>query len=328
MGKKDEAAKVFFNQKDVFADAFNAILFNGKQVLDPERLTPMETGILAQQCSGRLKEYRRDVHMMMSGMDYEGTNLMLLGIEHQSSIDYAMPLRCLNYDVSTMMQEYLQIRRSNRLAKKSVDCNLKNSFCGAFHKEDRLTPVLTMVVYMGIKPWSGPRNLREIIRPCPSIFTKFLPDYKMCLLTPDSLGEEWRCWRRRFKTELGKVLYYIQMARDRENFMKFAKNDIIPMRRESLEMLSASLNRQLSIPSTEEKIPMCNALREIELECRREGRKEGRKEGKKEGIQVLSRQLVAYMRQKNASDSEIIEMLVGAFGMTAFQANKYLSANT
>lgn len=43
MSKKDTVTKAFMRENTVFADAFNYLIFNGKKVIQPERLQELDT---------------------------------------------------------------------------------------------------------------------------------------------------------------------------------------------------------------------------------------------------------------------------------------------
>ena len=42
MSKKDTVTKAFMRENTVFADAFNYLIFNGKKVIQPERLQELD----------------------------------------------------------------------------------------------------------------------------------------------------------------------------------------------------------------------------------------------------------------------------------------------
>jgi len=44
--QKDVSLKTFWRDNEHFADLFNATVFNGRQVLKPDKLTEMDTDVL------------------------------------------------------------------------------------------------------------------------------------------------------------------------------------------------------------------------------------------------------------------------------------------
>ena len=47
--QKDVSLKTFWRDNEHFADLFNATVFNGKQVLKPNKLTEMDTDVYQKQ---------------------------------------------------------------------------------------------------------------------------------------------------------------------------------------------------------------------------------------------------------------------------------------
>ena len=43
MGKEDTVTKEYIRNPEIFADAFNKFIYNGKQVIKPESLTELDT---------------------------------------------------------------------------------------------------------------------------------------------------------------------------------------------------------------------------------------------------------------------------------------------
>ena len=42
-GKKDGITNKYVRENEIFADVFNFYIYNGKQVIDPEQLQPLDT---------------------------------------------------------------------------------------------------------------------------------------------------------------------------------------------------------------------------------------------------------------------------------------------
>ena len=74
-------------------------------------------------------------------------------------------------------------------------------------------PVVTLTVYFGAKPWSGPKSLKEMLNLPDKSLTKFIQDYKIYLICPqlpdkklDKLSSSLR--------EVMKVIKYSQKKSD------------------------------------------------------------------------------------------------------------------
>ena len=131
----DSACRTFFSNDIHFASFSNAILFDGKQVIHPERLVRYENDtsfIINDTKSVEDKKRRRDIVVKT---DVNGI-YCLFGIEHQSTIDVEMVIRCGIYE----MLEYLK--------------QLKNK---------RLIPQFMVVFYTGSRKWEGPLKLSDYL---------------------------------------------------------------------------------------------------------------------------------------------------------------------
>ena len=92
MSDKDTITKDYMQDKDIFADAFNFLLYGGRQVIKPEQLRPLDTTsiVLPYGEDGQLVPIQkyRDVLKMVTAMEDDKAAYMLLGIENQSEIHY------------------------------------------------------------------------------------------------------------------------------------------------------------------------------------------------------------------------------------------------
>ena len=116
--QKDVTLKTFWRDNEHFADLFNATVFNGKQVLKPDKLTEMDTDVSATIHSKSYNESitrNRDVVKKMS----DGVEFNILGLEIQDKTHYAMPLRTMTYDALGYIKEYNDIKKHHKLNKDS-----------------------------------------------------------------------------------------------------------------------------------------------------------------------------------------------------------------
>ena len=88
------------------------------------------------------------------------TVFVLLGIENQGEIHYAMPVKNMIYDGESYG---MQIRAAAARHKEDKDYGSGAEFLSGFHKEDKLTPVVTLTVYWGADEWDAPRSLHEML---------------------------------------------------------------------------------------------------------------------------------------------------------------------
>lgn len=71
---------------------------------------------------------------------------MILGLENQSKIHYAMPLRHMIGDAFSYLKEYKELEAKN---KKYKNYKTKHEFLSKFQKTDRLHPIVTICIYYG-----------------------------------------------------------------------------------------------------------------------------------------------------------------------------------
>lgn len=171
--------KEFWKNRDRFADIFNAFFFQGKSIVQPENLKELESEETAGIYSNEFFRHFRRVRDVAKGVD-----CVILGIENQTNVHYAMPLRTMIYD---MLKYQSQVEA---LAKHNMNNSyLKGSgeFLSGLKKDDRLLPVLTLIIYYGSTPWDGPRTLKDMLRMDDNLIP-YVNDYNMHLLCLNDPG--------------------------------------------------------------------------------------------------------------------------------------------
>ena len=97
MGLKDNVAKEYMKDNRRFADVFNSFVQEGEQVIKPENLQEQDTTELLNfyGISDKLisRQEFRDVLKKCVLMRDEKAHYLLFGIENQSNIHYAMPVK-------------------------------------------------------------------------------------------------------------------------------------------------------------------------------------------------------------------------------------------
>ena len=180
MGDKDLTEKILEAYSDVFADMANGLMFEGKPVILAEELVERSARSY-YKVDGRLHEIERDVvkHWRKGNI-----NIACIGIENQTAIDFTMPLRVIEYDGAEYRKQLL-------------------------HGSDNLYPVATMVLYFGLKPWTGPRSLKECLGELPEDIAPYVNDYKIHLYEIAYLSHE---QVKLFKSDFRVVAdYFVQM---------------------------------------------------------------------------------------------------------------------
>ena len=101
MGKVNAITKDYMSNPKYFADSFNYYLFGGKQLIkasDLQVLDPTEMVIVTQGKLNESVEKIRDVLKQCVLMSDDRATYLMLGIENQTDIHYALPVKNMIYD--------------------------------------------------------------------------------------------------------------------------------------------------------------------------------------------------------------------------------------
>ncbi|MCI8483634.1 MAG: hypothetical protein HFH41_04755 [Lachnospiraceae bacterium] len=282
--------KNFWRQNDHFADLFNAVLFQGKEVLKPEALEEIDTdmsGIL------QFKEYEESLVRARDVVKKSafGVEFVVFGLESQQRIHYAMPLRTLLYDGLGYLKEYQELAHFHKEAK---DFMTKDEFLSGIRKEDRLHPIVSVTVYYGEQSWDGPLSLKDMITEMPKEIEEIFSDYKLNLIQVresqqykfhnEDVQTVFEISREIFKGNFHKIY---QLYQNREIDAELIA--MIGMITDSSELIGQGENKEVR--------NMCTALEKL--------KNEGRQEGRLEGIQESVRKLL----QKGISVREVADLL-------------------
>lgn len=183
--KSDVIFKEFWRNNERFADLFNAVVFGGKEVIKPEILQEMDVDVSGVIQMKDYKETLTRIRDVVKKTAY-GTEFVVLGVESQQHIHYAMPLRHMIYDAMSYLKEYQKLTRKcgTDNGKKTTD-----EFLSRMKKNERLHPVITLTIYYGEKEWDGPHCLRDMIVEMPEEINSIFSDYKMNLLEVRDSGK-------------------------------------------------------------------------------------------------------------------------------------------
>ena len=178
--KPDTVLKNYWSNNEQFADIFNAVLFDGEEVIKPEELEDVdmeESSILEHRDYAESIQASRDSIKVRKKSTAYGVELVLLGMEHQEHVHYAMPMRVMGYDYGIYKKQY----DSNAKGYKSFEGMEEDEYLSRMKKTDRFAPVITMVTYYGEKPWDGAVSLHEMLD-IPKEMKAFVNDYKVLLV--------------------------------------------------------------------------------------------------------------------------------------------------
>lgn len=286
MGKADVVTKNYMRQNHVFADAFNYLIYGGEMVIHEQKLREVDTTEMALpyvehgsewETSGKKVEYDletvqkyRDI-LKRAVIKQDGNACyILLGIENQTDIHYAMPVRNAIYDALQYGKQLSDIAAFHHRNRKLRG---RGEFLSGFRKTDRLTPVITLVIHFGEKPWDGPLSLHEMMDiPDPAI-KNLVSDYQIHLIDPARMTQK---ELEKFSTSLREVLGFIKYSRDKNQLSAFIrKSKQIEIEQEAMLVIKEITKTPLKISEQEEKVDMCKAIDDMIKENMEIGRAEG-----------------------------------------------------
>ena len=280
MGRADTATTNFMRQNDVFADAFNFFLYQGDPVIEPKQLRELDPAELAMPYGADRKsepvQKYRDILKGLAAMEDGKRAYLLLGIEGQTRVHYAAPVKGMLYDALQYARQVEQTGRKHR-EKKEYGRRGSGEFLAGFYKEDRLLPVITLFISFSPEEWDGPRSLWEMVEVEDEAVLARLPDYRINLVTPAQLEKE---AFGKFHSSLGDVLEFIKYSSDKEKLMDWLHQEKpeLTMGRKEVEVLNACVNAKLAIKEDEEEVEVCKAIEDYKREAVEKATKEVTKE--------------------------------------------------
>ena len=323
--KIDALTKKYVSQNHIFADIVNYYIFDGEQKVKSEDLTTMnsvETAIIEDRL-GRLtgKERIRDILKSVVIREYGEVIYILVGVENQTDLHYAMPVRNLLYDAinyaaqvaETANAKRSNIRKAELLEDKRRTRIPRAEFLSGFGKDDKVVPVITITFYWGDKPWDAPRKLSDMFKPDKLTYKKYINDYELNLIIPSEIEDAGK-----FKTELNLVVKALAMRNDKEGFKKLMIQKEYSSIDEQTADVICELTAMRRIKAEGGRVNMCKAVEEIKEEAREQGKKQGEAEGRKQGEYSM----IVKMMKNGMSD----DMLIKYCGISHDELDKYKKA--
>lgn len=285
MGKVDIATKQYMSHRDVIADVFNFYIYDGRQVIKPEKLQKIDTAEVAlpygNDAEIAVQKLRDNIMLWTMAMDDKAA-YAVLEIENQDKIHYAMAVKNMLYDALQYAKQVEEAKRSyrNGLNKKRIKLN-SEEFLSGLKKADRLMPVITLVVYFGDKDWDGAKSIHEMLSVDDDELLSYVPNYKINLIEPAKISDE---DYDKFKTDVGSVLQFIKHQSDEDGSWIKGKTRFKHVEKEAVELINLITGSKITGEEKEEVVDMCRAWENSINNAMREGMREGELKGK---IEIL-----------------------------------------
>ena len=297
MGMADTVTKAYMRKNNIFADAFNYLIYEGKPVVDPEQLRELDTTEIVLpfgsqedgngQSNDLVQKYR-DILKSAVVMQEDEAAYILLGIENQTDIHYAMPVRNMIYDALQYGKQVADTSARHRRNDKGSKKRTNGEYLSGFYKEDVLKPVITLVIHFGVDEWDAPLSLHEMMGKQNKKLMRYVQDYRIHLIDPAKLTEE---DLNKFTSSLREVIEYIKYSKDKEKLSGILKdNPRMMIDREAALVIKTITNTTIEISENKEEIDMCKAIDDMLDEREARGKAEGEAKGIKIGeLQMLTR---------------------------------------
>lgn len=284
----DITTKAYMNKNAMFADAFNFLIYGGEEIIRAEELVELDAAQILHPLyrksysvknEGRVKKHKREgMYRYMDVLKsvvikHDGkTAYVAIGIEKQSDIYYAMPVRNMIYDALQYEKQVTDI-----LEEKA-----------GIHREYRLMPVVTLVVHFGPDKWTAPLSLHDMFGETEEKILDYVQNYKIHIIDPASLAPE---EIEKFKTGFGDVMGYIKYSNDKDMLLEFVKNEAHKyMDTDSVRVINEITDTPIKIKEGEKVINMCKAIEELMNDSRQAGMELGMEKGivlgRSEGITI------------------------------------------
>ena len=310
MGKANVITKQYMMDNSKFADLCNYFLYNGEQVIKAEDLVEQDVTELALPKGLRgtfAVEKVRDILKNCCVKNAGDITYLIIGIENQSDIHYAMVVRNMLYDALNYTAQVNECAKNHKKNKNLVG----HEFLSGFSREDKLTPVITLTIYWNLGKWDGARSLHDMLWVKDRRLLRFVPNYKLNLIVPDEINNF-----EKFRTELGPLLEFISCADSGEKLYKALTERgerWENLSYEAIELLNTCIDAKIKIDENTEKgvgKNVCKGIEEL-MQMRKA-------EGKAEGILLTLVQLVqdgllelpAAAQRANLSKEDFAALLV------------------
>lgn len=308
MGVIDTEGKKYLSDNEIFADAFNYLVYGGKQVIKAAELREIDTTEFAvpygKNAKAPVQKYR-DILKLWNAMMDDDAIYVILGAELQDKVHYGMPVKDGLYDMLGYSKQIDEIRRSYRKQGEETggeitaeDGALKikltsEEFLSGLRKEDKLIPIITAVIYLGDTPWDGPRSLHDMLDFKNDVIKSYVSDYKLNLISPADMNDE---EFEKFNTDLGFAMEVIKhQSTDADEVIERTNHRKID--RDTALFLNTAVKLNLEYEEETGGVDMCLAME--------------KKEKKDKIIGVID-----YMRDEGKSESDIIDKIIDKYHVT------------
>lgn len=189
-----------------------------------------------------------------------------MGVENESDVKYAEPVKTHLYDSLQYSKQVQQTAAKNREANGRKGHN-DGEFLFGFYKDDKLTPVITLVILFDSKKCDGPRTLHEMISVQNPDILSCAADYRINLIEPATMSAE---DLDKLQSSLRAVLGFIKYSNNGEALDAFlAKEDSLKaLEVEAAKVIKMCTKTAIEFNENADVTDVCKAEQEIKEKAR------------------------------------------------------------
>ena len=287
---------------------------------------PKEGAFMGQKEESMIAYYNNPEHFadLMNGWIYRGEK-QLIAAQIQTYVDYSMPVRGMDYDAIEYKRQISEIKRMQK-STKPVSVNMS-----PMSKTDRLIPAVTLVLYMGEKPWDAADNLYEILdfSDVTDEWKKYIQNYKVHVLDICHTSDE---RLMEFPDDIACMFLSIKYAKNKKKLTELAKKlpQFMEMGKDTYETVWNYVGNQqmLEIKKVWEteggKVNMRCAIDEIYEDGIAEGEKRGITIGEKRGEERGISCMLELLKEFGCTEDNARFQLEMKFQLSEKEADEYV----
>ena len=314
--KPDTVLRNYWRNNERFADFFNAVLFDGKQLIKPEELEDRDTeesSILEHRKYAETIQSSRDNIKIRKRSTVYGVEFVMLGIEHQDHIHYAMPMRIMGYDYGVYKKQY----DDNSSKYNTAEGMEADEYLSHMKKTDKFAPLITVVVYYGEKKWDGAVSLHGMLD-IPEEMKGYVNDYKMLLI---EAAKSDLSLKNADNVDLFNLLQIIldrEITRDEAREKAIQYSEERKTDREVVMTVAGATNSKIDYDAFGKGDgSMCTLFEEIA--------KENEIKGIEKGIEKGIKGMVSALKELNIPDATIMQKIREKFELSWEEAERYIT---
>ena len=200
------------------------------------------------------------------------------------------------YDAMQLEKQVRDLASQHRKERKN---GTSEEYLSGMRKEDRLSPVITLVINFGGKKWDAPLSLREMYGEQPEKVLPFIQDYRVFMIDPMEMSDN---DFQKLNSSLREVLAYIKYQRDKARMEKLLNEDskFSCLEKNAALVINAMTNAGITIDPNKEAVNMCEAIRQMV--------DEGIMLGEKRGEMQKALDIARRMLEKNYPMEQVVDL--------------------